>query len=229
MRLLVLATLGFLIGAPQRVQSQDFGCVAAHKLVIPRNPREGSDGRFLPGQVLLQRSIQINPQTMVKVLESPSSGRDLDEYNSTIVVERGPIKDRYRVRDLIKYGELLRIVEYAIACPTPEESTLLLGFETCCTGQAEGFVVLRIGTSSSEVWALPMANEGRIVVNRSDPSTVELWSANRSDLSLCEACPKHYVVSDCRQNKASSTCAPHPRRTTPIDPDKFMEHRIELR
>jgi hypothetical protein len=198
---------------------RDAGCIADRKLVAPRNPRFAADGGFLPGQVILQRSIRLNAETTVRIYEHPYTNGKEDEYDSTIVVDNHSRKTYYRVRDLIKYGESLRIVEFAVLCGSNDQATVVVGF-----------VILKATSASTDVWAMPVVNQGRIVVNKSDPSTVELWSADGNEsANLCGACPKHYHVFDCRKNRSYAACTRRSGRTGPKDPDLFMEHRIEIR
>jgi hypothetical protein len=225
---LVLLVLSSLILAPLSLCAEDAGCREMHRVITPKNPRYGEDGRIIPGQALLQGKIMVNATTIVKVVEYPREGTELDEYNSTIIIERDTERKRYRIRDLIKDGEGLRLVEIAIMCGSPDSHTILLAFEAGSTGAAEGFAVIKSSPNSTEVLALPLVLQGGIVLKRSAPDDLELWSTTRSDASLCEACSKHYFIQDCKYSESGFVCTRRPGLMGPLDPDKFMMLRIMI-
>jgi hypothetical protein len=225
---LILLVLSSLILAPLSLWAEDAVCREMHRAITPRNPHYGEDGRIILGQSLLQGRIMVNATTIVKVVEFPRDGADLDEYNSTIIIERDSRKKRYRLRDLIKEGEGLRLVEIAIVCGTPDSSTILLAFDAGATGAAEGFAIIKSSPKSIEVLALPLVLQGGIVVKRSTPYELELWSTTRSDASLCEACPKHYFVQNCKYGEDNVVCTRRPGLVGPLDPDRFMMRRIMI-
>jgi hypothetical protein len=206
------------------------GCVESHRGVVPRNPRIGTVGNVLPGQAIVQARLSLGGNTTVRIVEYPGSGNDLDHHNSTVIIQRGQEKRRYPIDRLIKGGSVLRLVEVASLCGSPSQGTVFLAFEAGSTGAAEGFAVIRFSPDAVNVQALPMANQGGIVISRGDPDKVELWSATGSASKIdCDACKKHYAVRDCSVGQKSVECKQRPGAGEVLSPDKFMHARIEIR
>lgn len=167
---------------------------------------------------------------MVRVEERPRTGKDVDSYNSTIIVQRRLERKEYALWRLIKLGSGLRLVETASFCASPDKKTVVLAFETPSVGATEGFAVIRYSSEGVDVQVLPMAEQGRIVVNKADLSRVELWSAKGSASKIdCDACKKHYAVQDCEIGGASVTCSPLTDMDEIRSPSKFIGARIEVR
>jgi hypothetical protein len=125
---------------------------------------------------------------------------------------------------------VLRLVEIASMCGSSEQGTVFLAFEARSSGAAEGFVIIRYSPEAVDVQALPMANQGRIVVTKSRPNEVELWSVSGSAGGIdCDACKKRYSVRDCNVGKDSVECKQRPAAGEVLSPDKFMRARIDLR
>lgn len=210
--------------------SQPLGCVESHRVIAPKNPRMGADGNILAGQVIVQARLTLDGSTTAKIVEYPRSGNDLDSYNSMVIIQRGQEQKKYPLERLIKGGSLLRLVEVASLCGSSNQGTVFLAFEAGSSGAAEGFAVVRYSPESVDVQALPMANQGRIVVRKATPNEVELWSASRSAGGIdCDACKKHYSVRDCNVEKDSVECKQRPEAGEVLSPDKFMRARINLR
>jgi hypothetical protein len=210
--------------------SQPLGCVESHRVIAPKNPRMGTDGNILAGQVIIQAKLTLDGSTTAKIVEYPRSGNDLDIYNSTVVFQRGQEQKKYPLERLIKGGSLLRLVEVASLCGPSNQGTVFLAFEAGSSGAAEGFAVIRYSPEAVDVQAFPMANQGRIVVTRATPNEVELWSASGSAGGIdCDACKKHYSVRDCNVGKDSVECKQRPETGEVLSPDKFMRARIDLR
>ncbi len=210
--------------------SQAPGCVENHRIIVPRNPRIGADGNILAGQAIVQARLSLDGNTTVRIVEYPRSGKDFDSYNSTIIGQRGQNQKRYPIDRLIKGGSVLRLVEVASLCGSSNQGTVFLAFEAGSTGAAEGFALIQYSPKAVDVQALPMADQGRIVVKRTMPNEVELWSALGSDGGIeCEACKKHYSVRDCNVGQQSVECKQRPGAGEVLSPDKFMHARIEVR
>lgn len=206
------------------------GCENSRKVLAPKNPRMGAGGDIVPGQAIVQMKLALDEKTILKVVEYPRSGKDLDSYNSTIVIQRGQEPKKFSLKELIKGGEFLRLVEMARVCGSPDQGSIFLAFEAGSTGAAEGFAVVRYSPAAVDVQAFPMANQGRIVVQRTTPNEVELWSASGSAGGIdCDACKKHYVVRDCNVGQDSVECKQQPGAGEVLSPDKFMRARIEVR
>jgi hypothetical protein len=146
-----------------------------------------------------------------------------------MTVQRGGQQTRYRLGELIKGGEFLRLVETASVCTSSGQGIILLAFEAGATGAEEGFVMIRYSAGSMDVRGFPSVYQGRIAVNRSVPNTAELWGTTTKDASLCEACWKHYVIQDCKAGEAGVECTRRPGSVGPLNPGTFMLKRIEVR
>jgi hypothetical protein len=204
-------------------------CKDSHRVFAPKNPQTGTNGGILPGQAIVQLKLILNDGSSVRVIERPRSEKDFDNYNSEIIIERGKERKEYVLKRLIKYGALLRIVEVASFCSPPDKETVFLAFEAPSTGSAEGFAIIQSSATSTDVRTLPLVDEGRIVVNKADPSRVELWSARGSASKIdCDACKKHYTVQDCEIGEQSVTCSPRAGVDETRSPGMFIAARIEV-
>lgn len=205
-------------------------CENTHKTLAPKRPRMETDGTIVPGQTVLQWKVALDEETMVRVVEHPRTEKDVDNYNSTIIVQRGQERKEYPLQRLIKLGSGLRLVETAAFCSSPGKKTVFLAFETPSVGADEGFAVIRYTSEGVDVQALPMADQGRIVVSGTDLSRVELWSAKGSASEIdCDACKKHYAVQDCEIGEHTVTCSPRVGVDEIRSPSKFIGARIEVR
>ncbi|RZU42418.1 hypothetical protein [Edaphobacter modestus] len=210
------------------ISSPAFACKEIHRTLAPKNPRMAADGSIIPGQAIVQESLTLSEGATVKIVEYPRSGKDLDSYNSTIIVQRGQEQKSYPVERLIKYGSVLRLVEVASLCTSSDQGLFFLAFEAGSSGASEGFVVVRYSTTTVDVQAFPMANQGRIVIKRAAPNEVELWSAN-ADSTECDACKKHYSVQNCHVEQQSIECKLQPGAGETLSPNKLMNARIVIR
>jgi hypothetical protein len=226
--LLVLATGGSLAQSPKPSPAPT--CENSHKTLAPKGPRMGADGTIVPGQAVVQWKLTLDEATVVRVVEHPRTEKDMDSYNSTIIVQRGHERKDYALGKLIKLGSGLRLVETASFCSSPGKKTVFLAFETPSVGASEGFAVIRSSPDDVDVQVLPMADQGRIVVSRADLDRVELWSAKGSASEIeCDACKKHYAVQDCEIGQHAVTCNPRAGADEIRSPSKFIGARIEVR
>jgi hypothetical protein len=152
----------------------------------------------------------------------------LDAYHSTILVQHGHRERQYPLKDLIRGGEFLRIVEIARLCSTPDAGAVFLAFESASTGASEGFVVVQYFPRAITVQGLPPANQGRIVIR--SPTEVELWTAQGAE-SLgaieCDGCKKRYAVEACHLGE-EVRCSTPTRIVHSVSPDKFIQARIAV-
>ncbi len=219
-----------LLFAQSPEPSHTLGCAESHRIITPRNPRMDTDGNILTGQAIVQAKLTLDGSTIARIVEYPRSGADLDSYNSTVIIQRGPEQKKYPINWLVKGGSGLRLVEVASLCSSSDQGTVFLAFEAGSTGAAEGFAVIRYSSGSVDVLALPMANQGRIVVSKVEPEKVELWSAAGSASQIdCDGCKKHYAVQDCNVGQQSVECKQRPGPGEVLFPDQFMQARIEVR
>jgi hypothetical protein len=226
--LLVTALPPFLL-AQLPVTVRASGCKNTHWIIAPKNPHISPDGSILAGQSIVQAKLVLDENTTVRVVEYPRSGKDLDNYNSTIVIQRGKESKKYPLKAQIKGGEVLRLVEMAKLCTSLDQGTVFLAFEAGATGAVEGFALVRYSPQSIAVQALPLTNQGGIVVRADAPEHVEIWSVARGDGIQCDACKKRYALQDCQLRQQSVECSPRARMVGPVSPNKFMRARIEVR
>lgn len=227
---LLMAAMQCQLLAQSPVPSPAPRCENSHRTLAPKNPHMAANGSILAGQVIVQAKLILDENTTVQVVEHPRSGKDLDSYNSTIVIQRGREQEKYPLKELIKGGEFLRLVETVRLCSAPDQGSIVLAFEAGSTGAAEGFAVVRYSSQVIDVQALPMADQGRIVVSKAEPNKVELWSATGSAGVIdCDACKKHYAVQDCEVGEHPVTCKRRPGTGEVRSPDKFIGARIEVR
>lgn len=225
----MIVTGGYLL-AQSPVSSPVAGCENRHKVFAPKGPRMGADGNIEAGQTIVQWKLSLGEETLVRVVEHPRTDKDVDSYNSTIIVQRGQERKEYALGRLINLGYSLRLVETASFCSSPDNKTFFLAFETPSIGAYEGFAIIRYSPGGIDVQVLPGVDEGRIVVNMSDLSKVELWSAKGSASKIdCDACKKHYAVQDCEIGGTSVTCSPRTGTDEIRSPGKFIGARIEVR
>ena len=206
------------------------GCEETHRTLALRNPRLGVTDRILPGQAIVQAKLTLDADTTVRVIEYPKAGRPLDSYNATIIVRRGQDEKRYPMGKLMKDGALFRPVELASLCRSSNQGVVFIAFETPSTGMAEGFAVIQYSPESVGVQTLPPASQGRIVVHRTVPEEIELWSATgNADIFDCNACKKFYSIQDCLVGQRAVLCKQRSAPGVTGYPGKFIGARIQVR
>jgi len=228
---LLMAAMRSLSLAQSRAISAAPGCESNHRILAPKNPPVAADGSILAGQAIVQARLVLDENTTVRVVEYPRTGRDIYLWNTTIIVRRAHEAKRYPLRQLIKYGDTLRLVEVASLCASSDQGTIFFAFESFATGAAGGFAIIRYSPGSVDVKGFPPVAQGRIVINRSTPDKVELWSASGSprDAIECDACKKFYRIEDCHVGQQSVKCTPRAGTVGPLSPEKFMRARIAVR
>ncbi len=204
-------------------------CEDFHRSVVPRDPLTTANGDIAPGQVIVQARVRLDASTTVRIVERPRSSSDIDKYNSTIIIRRGQAQQIYPLEQLVKGGSELRLVEIASECTGPGVGLVLLAFESLYTGSAEGFAVIEFSPEQIAVHALPIVNQGRIVIRKDRPEEIELWSALGSASAIdCDACRKYYAVQYCRVAQPGIECKKQPGAGRTAYPDKFMGARIDV-
>lgn len=203
-------------------------CRQTHRSFAPRNPKIGGNGNIIAGQQLVQLRFQINGNTSISVVEHPASDKDLDKYNSTLILRRNHEKQTYALAQLVKGGDVLRVVELACICTAPDRGVIYLAFEAGSTGAAEGFVAIPFSSQGVSAYGLPISYQGRIVVKRDHPGSVELWSASNASGIDCDACKKRYSVQDCKLGDRAVQCSARPATLIPASPMRFMKARIAI-
>jgi hypothetical protein len=224
--LLVLASQPRLMGqSPVPVTPT---CAPDHRVIAPRNPTD-LNGAIVPGQSLTQARIELGDKRSMRIVEHPQTGKDLDAYNSTIVVQGGPKVQAYPLKDLVKFGEFFRIVETARLCSAPDAGTVFLAFEAGSTGAAEVFTVVQYSPRAVTVRGLPEADYGRIVVR--SPAEVEVWTAGQVGPGVIDsnATERPYTFKTCHLTQEGVRCSNSTKTVGPISPAKFIGARIEVR
>jgi hypothetical protein len=226
---------GVLLGMSQpRSQAQSppnamtVPCRASPRIVAPKNPARTSNGSIVAGQSIVQGRIAVNETTMLEVVEYPRSQKDTDTYSSTIIIRNG-VNSQYPLKNLIKGGEFFRLVEAARLCSSANTGTVFLAFETPSTGANEAFAVIRYSPQAVSVQTLPVADQGRIVVE--SPTDVELWTSDGvAGLGgiECDACKKRYVIEACHLGERNVRCSRLSKTVRPVSPDTFMRARIKI-
>ena len=216
--------------AQELVPNISSDCANTHRKFAPKNPRLGDDGRFVIGQSIRQLKFPLDHETTIQVLENPSTRNNTDYYNSVVIVQRRQERKRYPLRNLITNGAFYRIVEIASFCPSPEKRMLFLAFETPSIGVSEAFAIISSAPEEVSVQAFPVAEEGRIIINKADPAKVELWSATASAHRFdCDGCQKYYSITDCNVKDEAISCKQRRGPRTIGSPAKFIYERITIR
>ena len=207
------------------------GCKEVHLRKAPVNPRLTEDGLIVPGQVFVQLRLALDEKTIIRVLEYPRTVDREDFWNTTIIIQSGQHQKRYPLKQIIEYGETLRVTEAATLCLPSQKQVVVLAFESPSTGASDGFCLVRYSAEFTKVEGFPPVSQGKIVIDRLTPDKAELWSASGSpDNSIeCDACEKFYQVQDCRVGGAKMDCLQRAGTLGPLSPGKFMQHRIEIR
>ena len=228
--LLVTATPPYLLAQPPAAVPAS-GCEETHRKIAGKNPRRTTNGIIVPGQAIAQLRLALGQNTILRVVEYPATGKDIDLWNSTIILQRGQEQTKYPLGKLIRYGNALRLVEAVSLCGDAGQNTIFLAFESYATGANEGFVIIRYSPESAEVKGFPPVRQGGIVIDRSNPNRAELWSASGTPKGAieCDACEKVYEIQDCRVGEKSMDCKRRPGTVGPFSPEKFMGARIEVR
>lgn len=203
------------------------GCKQSHRSLVLKNPTVGENGTIIPDQRLVQAQFRPDGRTLIKVIEYPRSGEKLDSYNSRIVIERDHERKIFSVANLVT-GRYFRVVESATLCMSDDRGAVFLAFAAGPTGATEAFIVIDLSEQGIAIQAFPTATQGRIIVKKSSPNEVQLWSASEAVGIDCDACKKRYSVQDCRVEKTNVKCQQQTGPPATVSPDIFMGKRIKL-
>jgi hypothetical protein len=173
---------------------------------------------------VLRAEIAIDPTTTVRFYEAPTSET---VYNSSISIERGGSSIvSYEVGKMIKH-QPLRLVHAALI-RSNDGGVLVCEYEGGATGAREGFAVLHFSSGRFELHTLPLTDFGKVVVFRSKPERVELWSA-LSDDAGSNADPRVYATQSCRWQESGYSCGAPKRRPGRFSPGAIDDPGIEIR
>jgi hypothetical protein len=174
---------------------------------------------------VLRARVVLDGSTTVEFYERP---KDIDFYNSTIVVNRrGAASRSYSVGDLIKH-QALSLVHVGIVPSGNGAGMLVCEYEGGAVGAREGFAILRFSPSSFDLHTLPLTNFGKVVLFSGKPGQVEIWSA-LPDGAASDADPMAYSSQSCRWETKGYVCDPPKRKRSRFSPAATDDPGIEIR
>jgi hypothetical protein len=175
---------------------------------------------------VLRARVVLDDSTTVEFYERP---KDIDFYDSTVVVNRRGVASRsYNVGELIKH-QALSLARVGIVPSGDGSGMLVCEYEGSPTGGREGFAILRFSTAGFELHTLPLTDSGKVVVFKSKPEQVEIWSA-LSDYVASDADPRNYATRTCHlQAQEGYVCGPPKRKHRRFIPSDIFETGIEIR
>jgi len=175
--------------------------------------------------IIKRADIQIQRNTVLQFYERP---KEIDDYNSAInVIRGGHVVKTYHIGGEIG-DESLRLVHVA-KIPSGEAGIVVAEFEGGGVGAREGFAVIRYSPTDVELHTLPLADYGKVVVFRSDPSEVEVWSADRDVDIGSPVEDRPYLIRNCRWGSESFSCGPPLRVPKLFAPGSISDPGIEIR
>lgn len=204
-------------------------CKVSYRHFTPSGAQRKANGEIVPGQAITRLRSALGPERLT-VVEHPFSTKDLDLYGSVIIIRQGETKTQYPLGKLIKDGDGLRLIETAELCTSADSGVLFLAFAAGATAASEGFVRISYSPSGVQVRALPMTDQGRISVRRTDLNDVAVWSAADDETGIiCEACRKRYSVQNCHISAHGVDCTRRATAGALGMPEKFDHARITIR
>jgi len=196
---------------------------ATHMFVRP-SPNEYMNAIEKAKKVLRAR-IVLDGSTTVEFYERP---KDIDFYNSTIVVNRrGEASRSYNIGNLIKH-QALSLVHVGIVPSGDDAGMLIAEYEGGAVGARVGFAILRFSPAGVELHTLPLTNFGKVVVFRGKPEQVEIWSALPYPAGA-DADPRAYATQACRWQGDGYECNPPKRHPGRFSPAAIDDPGIEIR
>lgn len=174
---------------------------------------------------VLRAKVLLENATTVEFYERP---KDIDLYNSTVVVSRqGKAARSYNIGELIKH-QALSLVHIGIV-PLPEGGGMLVcEYEGGAVGAREGFAILRFSPSDVELHTLPLTDFGKVIVFRAKPELAEIWSALPDDAGS-DADPRAYTTQACRWYAVGYECGQPKRKPGRFGPSSIDDPGIEIR
>lgn len=174
---------------------------------------------------LLRAKVVLDGSTTVEFSEKP---KDIDFYDSTIIVNRRGTSRSYDVGELINH-QALSLARVGIVPSGNGSGMLVCEYEGSPTGGREGFAILRFSPAVFELHTLPLTDSGKVVVFKSKPEQVEIWSA-LSDYVASDADPRNYATRTCHlQAQEGYVCGPPKRKHRRFIPSDIFETGIEIR
>lgn len=174
---------------------------------------------------VLRATVMLDSSTTVEFYEKP---KDIDFYDSTIVINRHGIANRsYNVGELIKH-QALSLAHVAIVPTGNSTGMLICEYAGGAVGAREGFAILRFSPSGFDLHTLPLTDFGKVVVSKQKPEQVEIWSA-LPDGAASDADPMAYNTQVCRWQASGYTCDTPKRKRGRFSPASINDPGIEIR
>lgn len=176
-------------------------------------------------KAVLRARVVLGGSTTVEFYERP---RDIDFYDSTIVVDRqGQVSRSYNVGELINH-QALSLAHVAIVPSGSGAGMLVCEYVGGAVGAREGFAILRFSPTGFELHTLPLTNFGKVVVFAGKPEQAEVWSALPYPAGS-DADPMVYATQSCRWESEGYKCGPPKRHRGSFGPAAINDPGIEIR
>jgi len=212
-----------LQGQQQPVNTGKYGDAQSIQTFPEPDPQADED--VIAGhKKVLRAEIAIDPTITVRFYEEPTSET---VYHSSISIERGRTSiASYEVGKMIGH-QPLRLVHAALI-RSDDGGMLVCEYEGGAAGTREGFAILRFSPGRFELHTLPLTDFGKVVVFRSKPEQVEIWSALPDDAGP-NAAPMAYATQICRWQVKKYSCGTPKRRPGLFSPASIDDPGIEIR
>ena len=173
---------------------------------------------------VLRARVLLDGSMIVEFYERP---RDIDFYDSTIVVNRqGQASRSYNVGKLINH-QALSLAHVAIVPSGIGTGTLVCEYVGGAVGAREGFAILRFSPTGFELHTLPLTSFGKVVVFARKPEQAEVWSALPYPVGS-DADPMVYATQACRWQSSGYVCDPPKRKRGRFGPAAIDDPGIEI-
>jgi hypothetical protein len=177
----------------------------------------------------VRASFALNSKVSLDVVEHPDS--DSLTYGTEVIVKREKGEDEHhQIAKLI--GEpRLRLVHVAQVCSGPTNKTLVLEYEGNPTGAIEGFALIRYLSSdeSVEVYTLPIAQQGKIVVFKNRPDYVQVWTTAPGGSITSQTSERRYRIRSCSLQNGRFECSTKGRIVGTYSPGSIDDPGIEIK
>lgn len=220
---LLLASISSLFGACELPAQEDLKVGVIQTFPLP-NP-QSDEAALTAHKKVLRAEVRVNPKMTIKFYEQPT---DATVYNSTVSVERGErVIATYPVGKMIRH-QALRLV-HIVLLQTGESGSLVAEYEGGAVGAREGFAILRFSSSKVELHTLPLTDYGKVVIFKSNPDQLEVWSAAQDENVGAPIEDRPYITRACRWKSQGIVCGPAKRRPGVFTPGGISDPGIEIR
>jgi hypothetical protein len=155
------------------------------------------------GKDVLRTKILLNSSTTLEFRELP---KDIDSFDSTIsILRQGHTAQTYNIGEMLDQSLILAHVGIV---PLENGGLLICEYEGGFSGAVNvGFAILRYSSGGIDLHTLPLARAGRVVVSRSKPDQVVIWSAVEPFIGA-KTSPQRYNIRTCRLQNDGYKCSP---------------------